>query len=819
MAEAKTEITVLEDEFLSQLKGRKLVEEDKIAFKHGLIEFDNSHRAKYLVVPEGMDDSLRLLEVVCSLWNLTLPKLLLELEGGTDTRQSWFHHLMQPDLWDKNPAVAEQLFNHKTDQVIKAIVAACGECDAWIDGGLCSISYGGAGEWYQSRFEAMGQGIIDYSKSSYDATEVKMFCERFAGPGLFGSESLLSKAVPINEQPSERVLYPDMRSRYMSQGKVLTWKGERDSRPFPENVVQPFCTHMLIWQDRRDWLRASLLDNLKKLVPRVTLILEGHHPICSWAAIERASKHQVIVLRNTGGAADVLAEAVSRRQRALRDGSVVEPVEYAYAGTWLEDPNELQDSFVVPSHIDVSKFTVVNVFTDSTDQIVDQVIQSMAMENDVENLALGNQSAEKQRLLQAFGFYCVWKHNAEYHGRLSIVLQYVVLSITMLTTLTSVLYIQLNSSHEVGYLHVLALAVALLPLVSGGLLAMNNQFRPLLKWAQLDSAAVAVLSEIYRFRTRTGDYRARKSKLFTVGGQKGDASDDKARTTDSAVQGTTNDTQKKRLVDDTDKAPDEQVMATTRRGTFVAAISALHTELLQGEMKLDSLKVLPDDAVQKELQKISSKRRLMSPKKTSSEPRKVRPSGFLQQPLICEPGDEESQQNNEGVDDGISILSAEQYIAVRVQPMLSDFKRRAPWLNRALCCAQSLTVLLTTMNAALATLQGQAWIPVVVSVISSLQSLMDFHLIQARLQAVNKAAKTLQNLLIWWEGLSLVEKRYPENKENLVQTCESVVSAEQVWPGQGSVGKLSFGKQPADGAGGKDDAREAKECKEKKQRT
>ena len=54
-------------------------------------------------------------------------------------------------------------------------------------------------------------------------------------------------------------------------------------------------------------------------------------------------------------------------------------------------------------------------------------------------------------------------------------------------------------------------------------------------------------------------------------------------------------------------------------------------------------------------------------------------------------------------------------------------------------------------------------------------------MLSTKLHAVNGAILSLENLLVWWESLSLVQKRQPEAKEYLVKTTEEAVSAEIAW--------------------------------------
>lgn len=37
---------------------------------------------------------------------------------------------------------------------------------------------------------------------------------------------------------------------------------------------------------------------------------------------------------------------------------------------------------------------------------------------------------------------------------------------------------------------------------------------------------------------------------------------------------------------------------------------------------------------------------------------------------------------------------------------------------------------------------------------------------------------SIRKLMVWWHGLSVIEKRIPDNKTNLVSTMESIILSE-----------------------------------------
>ena len=74
------------------------------------------------------------------------------------------------------------------------------------------------------------------------------------------------------------------------------------------------------------------------------------------------------------------------------------------------------------------------------------------------------------------------------------------------------------------------------------------------------------------------------------------------------------------------------------------------------------------------------------------------------------------------------------------------------------------------------------------AVFGSITAYMD---LEEKLRRTNSALVSVRNLMVWWHGLSVIEKRIPSNKTMLVETMESIILAEagSVVMGQGDGGK------------------------------
>jgi len=131
-------------------------------------------------------------------------------------------------------------------------------------------------------------------------------------------------------------------------------------------------------------------------------------------------------------------------------------------------------------------------------------------------------------------------------------------------------------------------------------------------------------------------------------------------------------------------------------------------------------------------------------------------------------------------DDLCSLLSAEQYVQFRIMPALEELKSPSglPRLTRIWSICQTCLLLGTMATGILGVLGVLELIPILLTAMSSLESVIAFEQLQLRLVTTNQALQTLQRLMIWWNGLSMVEQRKVYNKEHLISQTEAVVNIE-----------------------------------------
>merc|ERR1719502_302920 len=65
--------------------------------------------------------------------------------------------------------------------------------------------------------------------------------------------------------------------------------------------------------------------------------------------------------------------------------------------------------------------------------------------------------------------------------------------------------------------------------------------------------------------------------------------------------------------------------------------------------------------------------------------------------------------------------------------------------------------------------------PIAVGFTSAITGILEYFQVSEQLRRTNDAISELRNQQIWWESLSLVQKRFSSTKEHLVTTVEDII--------------------------------------------
>ena len=127
------------------------------------------------------------------------------------------------------------------------------------------------------------------------------------------------------------------------------------------------------------------------------------------------------------------------------------------------------------------------------------------------------------------------------------------------------------------------------------------------------------------------------------------------------------------------------------------------------------------------------------------------------------------------VHDNLCALSSEEYIEERLEYQLSSFKRIIPAISFRIKLIQFCVIVASSTGALLAAYNLQLWMPVLLSIVTVLESIFEYNKMPLLLRSTNVAYSKLKKVLFWWTGLTLIQQRMPQNKMQLVNLIESIL--------------------------------------------
>ncbi|MCP4654582.1 MAG: DUF4231 domain-containing protein [bacterium] len=129
-------------------------------------------------------------------------------------------------------------------------------------------------------------------------------------------------------------------------------------------------------------------------------------------------------------------------------------------------------------------------------------------------------------------------------------------------------------------------------------------------------------------------------------------------------------------------------------------------------------------------------------------------------------------------DDGLSDLSTERYIEVRLHDQRNYYQSKSARLYRTYQGLQWSIVALGGVGTLLAAVGLEIWIPISVSVAAALTGLLELRRIESSLSAFTRAALELENIATCWGGTPPQTKAGFALREKLVDRTEAVIRNE-----------------------------------------
>jgi len=128
-------------------------------------------------------------------------------------------------------------------------------------------------------------------------------------------------------------------------------------------------------------------------------------------------------------------------------------------------------------------------------------------------------------------------------------------------------------------------------------------------------------------------------------------------------------------------------------------------------------------------------------------------------------------------DTGYGPLSAEDYVRFRTLPRLVGYSQKSPKQARMVAIFEIAAISLSTGSSLLGAFDRVQPVPLIVQISSTAGAWVAYRQMKIALKLTNSAVGQLERLVIWWQSLSMIEKRRPDKKEKLVRVTEDVISS------------------------------------------
>lgn len=130
-----------------------------------------------------------------------------------------------------------------------------------------------------------------------------------------------------------------------------------------------------------------------------------------------------------------------------------------------------------------------------------------------------------------------------------------------------------------------------------------------------------------------------------------------------------------------------------------------------------------------------------------------------------------------GKDDYMSQMSIESYVEARLRPYTAFLERRARILARQALIFEHVSMFANTSSAVMAVLGLASYVAISVAISSVALALLDYFYMLAQLGYTNRALEEAHNALLYWDSLSLVQRKKVSVKRKMANLMEGNVLA------------------------------------------
>ena len=551
--------------------------------------------------------------------------------------------------------------------------------------------------------------------------------------------------------------------------------------------LKPRLTHMIYWHDKND--AATWKRYVQNQFP-MGLFLIGSKTEGYKDAVMCMRKNQpLFVFDETGGSASIVSDMIrfmqeERYRRPKTTKTMTYPADdkrftckkkyhYLNADRFIEIQNwsrvMLQNW---PDPFNPNSVLVIDTLTDSIEHLQNNITKTMnAVFEDIPEL--GGRKEDEVRLAYAWTKYAMLIRNADklqwraniYIGLLAV--------LTVATTVVSTLVVTMDH----WLLHLGAVA---LPIITGIVITFMYTFKPINKWAVCEIGARMIQGEIYKFRTKTGIYRVVRKH-----GAQSDVKRARRLFAEELIK-----------VWQSLELSEMKLGSLNTRKEFnnipiyeLPIIQTIQEEELAAMNQYNNQNYY-DYNIAEDAQQVSRPAHSIAINKSTTiktyNKQIKQARGKTPQPSIGDPPITQQDAQLATIEDGqlentfdqinpCDKMSVETYVKTRLNLILYRHKKRAPKLERTVHLTQTCIFIITASAAFVSHIGHARWVPVIMSVVTMMTSVMEQKQLILRLTSTNSVHMQLEQLMCFWQGLSIIERRKHSNATYVVETAEAAV--------------------------------------------
>jgi len=392
---------------------------------------------------------------------------------------------------------------------------------------------------------------------------------------------------------------------------------------------------------------------------------------------------------------------------------------------------------------------------------------------------LGLRTAEKDVVNRAWSQHLVLFSSAASYRRLADFYFFLSCFLLFLTAAASLLRFELDqlikedvTSGLWGWNHTeeldttLRWVIVVVPVLSGVVATVMQRKRALQKWSVLYASSMQIVAEIYKFRARVLEYDVPSVHSHQEHGSGKEA--EEARVSGHGAS------------------------ARLTRMKFVTCVQKIFSNVLDGDMSNDALNAKGgslqggklDVKVAEAVLQNHVEKNLLHLGRTARKGwklSKVTPDldSTMQKKKSAAKEDITTTVDifdDVEEDDLRSPISIETYMQRRMKPMLLYYSSKAPKMSRKLSMLEYLIMFLDGALVILA-LPGDLnhWVSFTVTVRVLIMNIIQYTAYAPQLGSLNNGVRDLQNLVTWWDSLSVIDRRTRNAKLLAVSTVEQVM--------------------------------------------